>query len=393
MAREQEDRCHQPNTSPADRAISSRATRRSESGSGATCPSSNRPSRGSLTGSHPSRLRSTPTLTATRAPLTNQATNDFLDLLYDLAHGRGRPALRSTRSLFELLVTAHDVVSSPELAERYAAHRWVTIRDAAKLPFEADALSGSERRSVNHARKKAEREARPAAEAALQRYGSQFRRSWSPENLRERAATHGLEDEYEFYRLGSAVLHGSAGGTLGVERLVDGRRVHRAGPALSLCPVTMLMGCRFVTGLCNLLEDKVDTPLHQELVAEIEAFLELWPRYRAAVHRIDDALWPDVAPPGLLAVLAVGRWGTRQWYLHDVERGLIRRAHPPADLDPAYAAQVDAVVQEIQEQPVRDDIVSIALAGVSVSPIEDSVWVPEDRILVDKQLLRWGRDL
>lgn len=324
--------------------------------------------------------------------LVNQATNDFVDLLYDLAYGRGRPALKATRSLFDLLVTAHDIVSTTELAERYAAHRWVIAHDAAKLSFETDALSGKDRGALNHLRKKVDRQTRDRAEAALKRYGPGFRRSWTPTSLRDRAERHDLAEEYEFYRLGSAVLHGSAGGTLGLERLIDGRRVHRAGPALSLCPIAFLMGCRFFSALCDLLEGKIDAILHRDLIAEIETLRGLWPRYRSTMYRIDDELWPEVAPPGLLAVLAVGHGGIRQWYLHDGERGVIRRAHPPTDVDPCYAARIDDLVKEIEEQPLRDDIVSIAFADVRVSPVAGAPWMPEDRILVHKQLQQWGRD-
>lgn len=58
--------------------------------------------------------------------LINQLVNEVLDLTQDAVTGRGRPAIKSARTLFELLVTAKDVVGgSWTMADRYDRHRWV----------------------------------------------------------------------------------------------------------------------------------------------------------------------------------------------------------------------------------------------------------------------------
>ncbi|MCA1706717.1 MAG: hypothetical protein LC808_27015 [Actinobacteria bacterium] len=62
-----------------------------------------------------------------------EAALDFLDLITDICRGRGRPALRSARSLFELLITLHDITSSPDLAERYFRHQFVVSQQMATL--------------------------------------------------------------------------------------------------------------------------------------------------------------------------------------------------------------------------------------------------------------------
>src|SRR5207253_1751324 len=57
--------------------------------------------------------------------------------------------------------------------------------------------------------------------AAVRLYGRQFRRTWSSQDLSTRARRHGLETLYEFYRMASSVLHGTAGGSIASTRRVD----------------------------------------------------------------------------------------------------------------------------------------------------------------------------
>ena len=50
-----------------------------------------------------------------------QTANDFIDLLDDIGMGRGRPAMRGLRSIFESLITMLDIASGEgDAADRYA---------------------------------------------------------------------------------------------------------------------------------------------------------------------------------------------------------------------------------------------------------------------------------
>lgn len=325
------------------------------------------------------------------SPVVNQAANDFIDLLYDVSCGRGRPALKAARSLFELLVTALDIRLADENAARYLEHRWIVSQVVASLVFESEALQGNERRSHDHARRKMRRDSQAAVDAAIERYGASFRRSWTQEPLKDRADRHGLANEYEFYRVGSAALHAAAGGTLGLEREIDGRRVHRTGSALAVCPLALLMACRFMDRLLASIEDLIDDAFLAELRDAIESLIEIWPEYRRSVLALDEELWPQVASPNQIAVLAIGRVGIRQWYVFDPDRALIRRAKPPS-LTTGEQAFIDQTVSAVEKMPERDDIVSVAVEEVRGVPVDGALWMPADRILNHSDLLQWGRN-
>src|SRR5664280_1542881 len=88
------------------------------------------------------------------AAITTQSVNDFVDLMYDISCGRGRLALRSSRSLFELLATFNLVSGSDEEAERYLAHLVVADYWQSKMDQPERALGGDEKRAVSYRRMK-----------------------------------------------------------------------------------------------------------------------------------------------------------------------------------------------------------------------------------------------
>lgn len=171
-----------------------------------------------------------------------QATNDFLDLLFDVLHGRGRPALRGARSLVELLITERDVLGSPEIAARYMDQRWIGARLESSLSIEVEELSAKDRKAEEHRLRKLGRDTAQEYGKALAKYGPSFNRQWHPVPLRTRAERYGLAEDYDFYRLASLVLHGASGGVLGLKTEIAGQIVHRTGLALSLCPLAFLQG-------------------------------------------------------------------------------------------------------------------------------------------------------
>ena len=163
--------------------------------------------------------------------VVNQAFNDFVDLCFDLLTCRGRSALRTSRAMFEHLVNLLDVESSPDAARRYIRHGSVAAQTEARAAYGVDRLAGSELKAARHALKKLARDSDEDYAAALSEYGSTFRSSWAGASLYDRAVATGLGEEYDFYRLAGAVLHGSAGGAKGTTSARYERPVHRTGPA------------------------------------------------------------------------------------------------------------------------------------------------------------------
>jgi hypothetical protein len=149
------------------------------------------------------------------ATVANQAFNDFADLCYDLITCRGRPALRTARALFEHMVNYLDVSTDPEAQQRYEAHHAVAAQAEVDAEIGLNRLIGDEAKATRHALRKLGRESKQQYEEAIANYGNAFRARWAKTNLRDRANRHGLGNEYDFYRLASMVLHGSAGGVRG----------------------------------------------------------------------------------------------------------------------------------------------------------------------------------
>ena len=232
------------------------------------------------------------------ATVFNQATNDLLDLCLDTLTGRGRSAMRTARALYEHCVNAHEIAVSADSRRRYLDHQHVVGQIRARMMREADFLQGNDRRAFQHEIRKLERLSEREATAAVDRYGPGFCRSWSATNLHDMANQHGLHNGYDFYRVTSSTLHGSAGGSVGTTRLGnDGQRIHRTGPALSLCPAAFLYGAEHYQGLLDALGLAGDAR-YDELRASVKHAKRLWPDFWKAVAQLDDAMWPNEMPPG-----------------------------------------------------------------------------------------------
>jgi hypothetical protein len=116
-----------------------------------------------------------------------EAANDFWDTLHDAATGRGRPALRATRTLFELRLDALDVASNSTLAERWQDHLPVADVAEGNLTRVERHLAGDARRTVrrrmSHIRKRGERE----LAKARARWGKNFGTRWHPQSSQARS--------------------------------------------------------------------------------------------------------------------------------------------------------------------------------------------------------------
>lgn len=245
--------------------------------------------------------------------VVNQATNDLQDLVRDLWRGSGRSAARVARALYEHSVNFCEVSDNPTSADRYEAHATVAAQLEAGLEVGLHRLRGKEHKSARHALHKLGRDSKRRHDAALAQYGPSFRRDWAADNLRDRATRHGLDADYDAYRLLSAVLHGSAGGARGTVSSAYRAPVHRNGPSLELCVLAYHEGLRYFRHLAGELGKRHQDVDVAPLVAALDRLLGLWPAYRELMLAVDRRLWPTSAPAHPTAVLAV--YGHRfRWY-------------------------------------------------------------------------------
>jgi hypothetical protein len=304
----------------------------------------------------------------------NQANNSFIDNLFDLLHGRGRPAAGGMRNLFELLVTAKDIVASSRQAQRYLDHRVVVAQLEAGLTVESEHLTKAERSADLHRRKTLGRDTSAAYEQALNDYGPSFRRAWSRDTLYVRAERHGLSQDYDSYRLASAVLHGSAGGDAGLRSEIKSRTVVRTGPALTICPLVYLQTFRFYQNIIESFESSLGATT-VGLSAALDQGLRLWSRYRRAALRIDRRLWPDEPTPGMLAIFAFKHRGAhREWHLLDTQRDLIIEADPPRTLSEKLASNLTELIETAALESDPETLITIAVVGARVLPKPSAEW-------------------
>lgn len=119
--------------------------------------------------------------------------NEFVDLLFDVASGRGRQALRGARALFEVQLAAFDVADDETTADRFVAHRLQSEVIARRLVGE-DVGNGFRRL------------AELAAESGSTH--GDLSRGWARGSIRQRAIRHGLVDQYDdFYGIASNMVH------------------------------------------------------------------------------------------------------------------------------------------------------------------------------------------
>jgi hypothetical protein len=321
--------------------------------------------------------------------IVTQAANDYLDLLFDVSCGRGRPALRTARSLLEHMVALRDVGGSTSLSDRYvehvvAAHSW-----RAQLTLPERHVSPNTARSLAHYRQKLARDVQRPLRGVQSKYGSSFLRQWNPATLRDRMTAQSLDEFWPFYALSSSILHGSGGGVIG---LVDDQNyepaVHRIGPALELCPIALLYGLKFFEQLvveCNAVEPGAGNVL-LSAIADLNGS---WEDYWRAISIIDSKLWPDRPPPGLGAVVQIMPGGLRRWWLVDLVNNRVAPADPPAEqLTDSQEASIADVTSGMS---TLSDPITIAVAGVVLSPRVPLRWQHAATVLVQKPIGGWER--
>jgi hypothetical protein len=333
-----------------------------------------------------SRLRSSGARELT--PLGRPRSNDFVDLCYDLITCRGRSALRVARSQFEHLVNFMDMLSDPDAQRRYEAHHAVAAQVEAAAEVGLDHLTGKELRSARHLLKKLARDSKSDYDAAITQYGSGFRANWASGNLRDRATRYGLDREYEFYRLASMVLHGSAGGAKGTLSTAYPLPVQRTGPSLQLCPPAYLKGLTYFRKLVEHTTVELPSVPGAALRTALDRSLDVWPEYRRLITNWDSRLWPKDLPLGHYAILAVSRGNRRRWYVHDTALELVIRAEPPppGSLSQAQEQSIDELIARLPPGDKRtDDWITIASLDLQLIPAAGARWTPDTAILPPKE--------
>lgn len=314
---------------------------------------------------------------AARSRIVLQACNDFLDVFGDSLMGRGRSAARATRSLYEHTVNHRWVSSRPDEALRYTRHAaiGVMLDLLHDTPNETD-FEGKHRRSFRFWYRKRKRMADRDYDQAIAEFGPSFRSKWTQRSLFERAKEDELGgDDYERYRLLSAVIHGTAGGDLWQRREVDGVPILRVGASPALCPLTLSLGVRYFSILLDDLVEAVGASPVSSLRAIVDRIESCLPSFRQLMYEIDDDIWPtESIRTELLYVLHPD--GSREWWLRDVERRAVIRADPVGFTRDDLRLVREAVEEIEAVNPVRQAPVLVHVVGQG-SPRQKSKWVDQ----------------
>jgi hypothetical protein len=175
-------------------------------------------------------------------PILNQALNDALDLIFDCVHGRGRSAVRTARTLFELLVALDDVLANPDMDARFSRHAEVGGVLFGSLWREANALPAPQSNELQVRLRRLREDSQPQFDAAVADYGPRYPRDWAGQSLKDRADAQWAADYEAFYRWSSTEGHGTTAVQHGHWRPIGGAPVYRLGPALAACPTALAHG-------------------------------------------------------------------------------------------------------------------------------------------------------
>lgn len=319
------------------------------------------------------------------AMVINHAVNDLLILVGAVQDGSGRTAARTARAMFEHLLHYLEISQNPAKGEQYAEHRHVTAEQLARRAIGLDRLAPKvSRRERARLDAMARRAKRPLA-AAVAQYGPRFRSRWTAQDgVFDLAKRHDLEDDYDSYRILSAVLHGSAGALLGTRKIVSGQITHRVGPDLALLPLAYFLG---VTWWCALIA-QLPTPLRApgwsiDFSSATDILLDIYPDLFDGSRRVDNKLWPRTPVPGSrVAVIAVYPGKKVRWFLHDLRTNAMWPAEPVGEVPDWVATVADREGVDDQLQHSGGRPVTFAAMGLEVKAIDGRRPVPAEAILL-----------
>ena len=251
-----------------------------------------------------------------------QAISDYIDLVVDAASGRGRPAVRSARSLFEAHVGVLDCLNDDESAERWLSTAATADALLGDLKLPERHLRGKAVKAYRHRVSVSAKSANRALAAAEKTWGRKLRDHWHRDNLRQRARSHGLDDEYEFFRFASAPTHVSGGGSFGLLRIrKDGGPTVRTGSAIELVPLAILYGTDSMRGIFRAVEASVPGGLSRVL-RSLDRLDDHWEDLYTAIRAVDADAWPTTEPVNRAALIVIEPNGDRSCfeYLPELHR-------------------------------------------------------------------------
>lgn len=308
--------------------------------------------------------------------ITCQLVNDCADLLFQLRDGNGRPATRTARAQIENLVNLATVMASDDASLRYTDHSEVVahlVEQYRSLHYDDLDDRGDAAARLAELRKR--------CDSVLQRHGSSFRHRWAGKSIAKRVASHGLSSYADYYELSSMVVHNSTGGTRGTLRPIRDLAVYRVGPALELCPDAYLEGLSATREACRRLGSLIDARLTEVPMSIIDLLLQSHGEYVRFILDLDNALWPEEPPAGLVAVRAVARSGRVRWYSWDQAAGTLREAWPPADEQFDFSSLDTSIAELWKTMPPDQRWITTQIAGQVVQPMPGAPSIPDSAVL------------
>jgi Family of unknown function (DUF5677) len=215
--------------------------------------------------------------------------NDFNDLLFDCLSGRGRSALRVARTLFEHLLNLY-AFEDREYRDRFMCHSIVGNELVSRWSPVELFVNGKELKAIRHRAKKLRRDNRRELKEAIAEYGTGFYRHWHPSNARDRALTHDLEREYEFFRASSSAVHGAATAMDGSFWVIEGEPLVRVGPSVVACPSSLAAGVHLASRFVGELKRSIATPV-DEIHAALDAIGESVPDFCRYTNGLEEHLF------------------------------------------------------------------------------------------------------
>lgn len=308
--------------------------------------------------------------------LLNLAVGDLGDLIEDARRGSGRSATRAARTLIESAINMHTICDSAEDADRYLAHLDLGPILLATIAPGHDLLPRAARSAYLHRlRREAKLVEGPWAEA-MERYGSGFKRSWHPRNLRDRATAAGREEIYESYRVASLVVHGSAAGASFGQLRVNtrDRLAFLTGRIPFLCPTALLLGIDAYLEVIKVVGASVPDVDISLAWDSLQVAAESWPDYAKLVDRYMIDAWSLMkdAAPSQMTYAAFSRGDKRRWYARtSFDTSLLMHAYQPT-LTERKRDELEAVISAYRSDP--DAVFSPGgWAAVSVSGVAAQV--------------------
>lgn len=261
--------------------------------------------------------------------LVNQAINDFCDLVLELQEGRGRPATRSARALVEHTINFYSISARPDLMKRYEDHISVSAIMESEAEIGASELSRVDQRVYLHELKVLAKKHRDKYDSAISTYGSSFKKSWTMENLRDRAEKFGLGDLYPYYKLASSVMHGSPGGSKGTFFDSVDTPIFRLGPALQLCPLAYHEGFRAFDLLLDHLGIGPNAVRVEKVQAHVKHLKKKWSKYRSIIIEIDKKMTPKSSVNLSHGCVLINGRGLVRWVIVFPEDETLTFCEPP----------------------------------------------------------------